>query len=368
LGFSSALIFLSAVLAISVVKLTSTPSWTIVALSSVLLVMPTCLSIAFWFYNYWVSPLPLFVAGICAGGGELLYVYRTVWREQSLMANALKNSMSANMVELVRSGHVKVSRFGELKPVTVLFSDLVGFTEISERLSPHDLVLVLNGYFDEVVNLVTTGQGYVDKFIGDAVMAFWGAPVSQDNHAQLAFQAAVNFHRAAERYNEKLERKFPGLPALGTRLGLHSGLAVVGNIGASHRHNYTAIGDTVNVAARLESLCSQYGVQLIFSDSVLQESGFQGRHGVVELDHVVVKGKKESTRIYTYISQWNADDIGNYRRGLAFYYRGEWKSAAAILELCDFAPAKVILKRCQQCETMGVPAEFVNGVWSFETK
>ncbi|MEY2987290.1 MAG: hypothetical protein RJB13_811, partial [Pseudomonadota bacterium] len=171
LGFSSALIFLSAVLAISVVKLTSTPSWTIVALSSVLLVMPTCLSIAFWFYNYWVSPLPLFAAGICAGGGELLYVYRTVWREQSLMANALKNSMSANMVELVRSGHVKVSRFGELKPVTVLFSDLVGFTEISERLSPHDLVLVLNGYFDEVVNLVTTGQGYVDKFIGDAVMA-----------------------------------------------------------------------------------------------------------------------------------------------------------------------------------------------------
>lgn len=362
------LLLLTATLSLGVVKLSRDRSWTFIALGCVLLFFPSVLSILLWHHDTWLSPVPLFVAGLCAGGGELYFVYRTVWREQNRMANMIKHSMSANMVDLVRSGQVQVSRFGELKPVTVLFSDLAGFTELSEALSPQQLVEVLNGYFDEVVNLVTTGEGYVDKFIGDAVMAFWGAPVSQDNHAQLAFHAAVHFHRAAERYNEKLEIKFPGVPRLGTRVGLHSGIAVVGNIGASQRHNYTAIGDTVNVAARLESLCKYYGVELIMSESVLQESGFVGRRDVVELDHVVVKGKKESTRIFTFVSDWDSDSVDRYRRALALYYQGKWQDAIGLLEQSKFNPSRVILNRCQQCLTQGVPSELFRGVWSFDSK
>jgi len=365
---SLSLLLLSVMFSILVIKLTRSRSWTFVALGGVAVVIPTLLSTLFWTYNIWVAPVPLFFAILSAGGSELLFIYQTVWREQSRMANAINHSMSPDMVDLVRSGQVKVSRFGELKPVTVLFSDLMGFTELSERLTPQDLVEVLNGYFDEVVNLVTTGHGYVDKFIGDAVMAFWGAPISQDNHSQLAFQVAANFHRAAERYNEKLALKFPGLPSLGTRVGLHSGTAVVGNIGARHRHNYTAIGDTVNVAARLESLCQYYGVLIVISESVVQESGFKSLPEIVELDHVVVKGKKVSTRIYTLVSANNFNDAGTYRKALALYYSGEWDKALELFDQCRFAPSRVMRDRCRLCRDYGIPATLENGVWSFETK
>ena len=364
----SAFLLLAGLASVFVVKITRSRSWVFVAFGGSVLIIPALLSIACWNLDVWFSPVPMFVAGLCSGGAELFYVYQTVWREQTRMANAIRHSMSQQMVELVRSGEVKVSRFGEMRPVAVLFSDLVGFTELSERLPPQQLVEVLNGYFDEVVNLVTTGQGYVDKFIGDAVMAFWGAPVTQDNHVQLALRTAIHFHRAAERYNDKLKIQYSGLPPLGTRVGLHSGTAVVGNIGARHRHNYTAIGDTVNVAARLESLCKHYGVHLIMSESVVQESGFSGVREIVELDHVVVKGKKASTRIYTHVAGSRVSEVDLYRNALSLYYAGEWGAAAQLFERCEFAPSRVMLERCRKCLTDAVPRELLNGVWSFETK
>jgi adenylate cyclase len=360
--------FLSAVLSLCAVRLNRLRSWSFAFFLVSAALVPLLISSFFWMESVWLSPLPLMVAGGVVGGCELFWVYRRVWRDQIRMADMIRHSMSSDMVDLVRSGNVKISRFGETRPVTVLFSDLVGFTELSEKISPEDLVRVLNGYFDEVVNLVTTGHGYVDKFIGDAVMAFWGAPIEQKDHAALAYQTAVNFHKAAERYNEKLERFFPHMNRLSTRVGLHSGPAVVGNIGASHRHNYTAIGDTVNIASRLESLCKYYGVQLIASDAAVLAAGMAGRRELIELDHVIVKGRSSPLRIYTYVPLKELAGTEDFVRGLELYYRGDWVGALKLLETCDFAPSRVIANRCRSCLTEGCPVELNDGVWSLETK
>jgi adenylate cyclase len=367
-GLNIFLCFLFSLTSVIMIRVQRVRSWAIAGLLTVTLGLCSLLSYLFWENNLWLSPVPLAVSCLVSGGSEFFLVFRAVWRDQLRLAGMLKHSMSPEMVDLVRKGEVEISRFGETRVVSVLFSDLVGFTELSERLSPDELVNVLNGYFDEVVNLVTTGSGYVDKFIGDAVMAVWGAPLQQSNHAHLALTTAISFQKAAERYNEKLERTRPGLKPLGTRVGLHTGPAVVGNIGARHRHNYTAIGDTVNLSARLEGLCKAYGVILIVSEDCVLAAGAFDMPGILEIDKVIVKGKSAATRIFTYVAPSLRLQLKNYSQGRDCYYRGDWQGALKCFEGLDFPPAEVLSKRCRKALDQGGLDEWNNGAWAFDTK
>lgn len=188
--------------------------------------------------------------------------------------------------ELLRLG-------GETRELTVMFTDLANFTGLAERLDPQRTVAVLTEYFNTMTAIVHRHHGTVDKFIGDAVMAFWGAPLPQPDHARNAVAAAIEMQQAMTAMVARLQAQ--GLPPIGVRIGIHSGPAVVGNIGSETRFSYTAIGDTVNLAARLEGANKAFGTSILLSSATASAAGVPCR----ALADVVVKGKTEVVRVYT---------------------------------------------------------------------
>lgn len=154
------------------------------------------------------------------------------------------------VLRLMRSGGTSVQ--SEEREVTVLFTDLVDFTQIGSRLAPAQLAALLNEHFTLLAEAIEAEEGTVDKYMGDSIMAFWGAPLDQPDHAARACRAARNIARRVS--IENVRRRAAGEAPLGLRIGIHSGAAIVGNIGAPSRVNYTMIGDTVNIAQRLEGL------------------------------------------------------------------------------------------------------------------
>jgi class 3 adenylate cyclase/CHASE2 domain-containing sensor protein len=187
---------------------------------------------------------------------------------------------------------------GETHTVTVLFSDIRSFTTISEKLAPHEVVEMLNEYFSRVCEPILAEGGTVDKYIGDAVMALFGAPVAYPDHARRALRAALGMARAAEEFRGWMESRFAGrgLPSFGIGVGLCTGEAVIGDIGTPRRRDFTAIGDTVNAASRLEGVTKDLKCVIAAADSTLRAAGAGVRTGKVET--VTVKGRIEPIRVY----------------------------------------------------------------------
>ncbi len=183
---------------------------------------------------------------------------------------------------------------GERRTCTVFFSDVVGFTSIAEGMDPESLVEHLSEYLEVVTSTLMENGATIDKYIGDAVMAFWGAPEPLEDHASKACLAALAVQRRLAEANEKWEKA--GLPVLHTRMGIHTGELIVGNVGSTERMNYTVIGDTVNLASRLEGINKVYGTHLALSAEVLAAAG--DGFAVRVLDVVAVKGRREGVRIY----------------------------------------------------------------------
>jgi class 3 adenylate cyclase/CHASE2 domain-containing sensor protein len=188
---------------------------------------------------------------------------------------------------------------GDKREVTVFFSDIRGFTPISEKLAPEELVHLLNEYLTEMTDLVMKYDGTVDKFIGDAVMALWNAPLTQKEHAELACKSAIEQIKKLRELKEKWESE--GLPPIDIGIGINTGSAIVGNMGSEDRFDYTAIGDTVNLAARLESLNKEKGTNIIISQSTydLVKDKFKTK----PLGEVKVKGKSKAVKVYELIAE-----------------------------------------------------------------
>ncbi|MBF0208957.1 MAG: adenylate/guanylate cyclase domain-containing protein, partial [Oligoflexia bacterium] len=252
--------------------------------------------------------------------------------------------------------------------------------------------------------------GYVDKFIGDAVMAVWGAPIRSDDHGKNAIAAAINYHRAVDSLNEKLKnfdsssydpnifneltsnrsvnrvasRQIVG--QIAARVGVHSGEAIVGNIGSSKRHNYTAIGDTVNLASRLEGIGKQYHCNLIISEETvnLLLSDEVILANLLLIDQIRVKGKKTATKIYTTLYTDNSPLPSElqlrqlkelYYNAFVLYQKQEFHPALQALtdfnksaSLLNFGPALVLKERIEDILKNGIPNNYENGVWSFYEK
>ena len=188
----------------------------------------------------------------------------------------------------------KMSLGGEKLTVTILFSDLRGFTSISERMDPQQLVGLLNEYFTEMVNIVMNEGGVVDKYIGDAIMAVFGAPVPKADDAVNAVRAAVEMRRALVELNERLTAR--GQPALRTGIGIHTGEVVAGNIGSERRMEYTVIGDAVNLASRLESNTKDLGVDVLISEDTYELT----KHAIEArpVREITVKGRAQPVMTY----------------------------------------------------------------------
>ena len=232
--------------------------------------------------------------------------------------------------ELSRSSK-ELSLEGESRTLTVFFCDLLSFTSISEELNPKQLNKLLNEYFTAMSEILFKHGATIDKYIGDAIMAFWNAPTKQEAHAQRSVEAALEMHTAIlELEKQFIARGWPG-PKMG--IGINTGRANVGNMGSKYRMTYTAIGDAVNLASRIEGLTRNYRVPIVISEHTQKElQGICCR----ELDQVIVKGKKHPTRIFQPICRNDEVDtklkekLILHNEAIALYYDKKYKNASRL--------------------------------------
>jgi adenylate cyclase len=225
---------------------------------------------------------------------------------------------------------------GTRREVTLLFSDVVNFTEITEQADPAQVMQYTSRYFAAMSRELMRHSGTVDKFIGDAIMAIWNAPADDPDHAANACAAALAFQRANDRLNAEFERE--GWPAYRTRLGLHTGEAVVGNIGSEDRMNYTALGATVNLAARLEGLNKSYGTSILVSEALRRAAG--SRFLFRSVDRISPKGFAEAFEIYELRGEHGHGDDEEDRES---EFCREWERVYATLRERQLASAEIAL-------------------------
>ncbi len=213
--------------------------------------------------------------------------YVLVGKEKRRLRSLFGRYVNESVIEELMQRHEALVLGGEKRSVSILFSDIRDFTTLTEKSVPEELVALLNRYLEAMVYAIHSHGGMVDKFIGDAVMAVFGAPVPTENHAVDAVRAASAMRSALARLNRQLRRE--GLPELRTGIGIHSGEAIIGNVGSPDRLEYTAIGDAVNTAARLESLTKQYSAPILVSRATFEQ--LSGTFSGESLGEVQLKGK-----------------------------------------------------------------------------
>ena len=237
--------------------------------------------------------------------GTFIISYRYFIEEKS--ARNVKKMFSSYVTETVVNELMKnpeMARLGgERREITILFTDIRNFTTFSEKHSPEEVVAMLNEYLAKMTDVIFRWEGTLDKFVGDEIMAFWGAPLKQDNHAELAVRCALNMEKALIELQEKWETE--GKPVLNAGIGINSGEVIVGNIGAEGKKmDYTVIGDHVNLSARVEGLTKKYNTRILITEFTLQkvrdyvESGRMSHLSIKGLEKVVVKGKAKPVSIY----------------------------------------------------------------------
>jgi adenylate cyclase len=219
-------------------------------------------------------------------------------RERARMRQIFGRYVADDVVNVILAEDRPVDLAGEMKQVTVLFSDIRGFTTLSEKLSAHEVVEMLNAYFTRVAEPILAEGGTLDKYIGDAVMAVFGSTVPYPDHARRGLKAALGMQKEAEAFREWMAKRFPdrGLAQFHIGVGLHSGEALVGNIGAPKRLEFATIGDTVNAASRLEGVTKDLKCVVAASESTVTAAGPGVRTGKVET--MTVKGRAEPIRVF----------------------------------------------------------------------
>ena len=286
--------------------------------------------------------LPLFdppLGGAIAHAVLIAYRFRLVDQDQRRLQRAFSYYLPASLLQRMIASDTPPALGGEEREITVWFSDLANFTRFSEGKPPQLIVARLNRYFDHVVAIIEKHGGYVDKFAGDGIVAIFGAPLVLDNHAAAAVQAAKDMF-------EHLELLLPDA-GLTTRVGIHTGKAVIGNIGSSRRFNYTAIGDSVNVASRLEGANKALGTGILVSESTRRAAG-EGAD-LVELARIRIVGRLEPIGVYTLPS-----------KALAAQDREVLESARELMGQCKFEQAAKLLQLLSARE----PAAFALWQWT----
>ena len=267
--------------------------------------------------------------------------------QKKLIKGMFSHYVTGDLVNELLNNPNKLKLGGEKRNLTILFSDIAGFTTFSEKLSPNELVNFINSYLDEMTKIVLLNKGTLDKYIGDAVMAFWGAPIDACRTA-LQMQARLN----ELRNNWQL----PEAKQLQVRIGINCGEVVVGNIGGETRFDYTVMGDNVNLASRLEGANKQYGTLIIIGENVFKV--LENKILVRELDNIRVKGKSKPTKIFELISLAE-DEVGveklkslkKYFLGLSFYkaknFADALKNFEEQYEYNSDHPSLVYIERCK---------------------
>ncbi len=269
---------------------------------------------------------------------------------------------------------------GNKQEMTIFFSDVKGFSALSELLTPVGLVRLINRYFSIMAEPIISERGVIDKYVGDSIMAFWGPPFTgEDNHAALACEAAL----AQFEQLHKLQSALPeilgfrkGLPEIQVRVGLATGEVLSGNIGSENAKSYTVMGDTVNIASRLESLNKQYRTRILINEPTRARIG--DLFAVREVDSVTVAGKDESTTLFELFGRADAMEaqlselFTTYESGLTCYRQQDWDSAEQHFRSClninsEDGPSLLMLERIAELRINSPTANW-DGVWRFTIK
>ena len=269
---------------------------------------------------------------------------------------------------------------GDRRDMTVFFSDIVDFTSISERLTPQALVRLINAYLVEMSKPIAAGSGVIDKFIGDAIMAYWGVPfVKEDEHPRLAVRAGLQMFEFLDKFRLQIPEITglrTGAPDIDIRIGVATGPVLIGNMGSNTVKSYTIMGDTVNLAARLEGACKEYGIRMLISDSTRQHT--ENDFLVREIDLITVKGKDEPTRVFEPIVEMEASSpllkqmTERFSAALAAYRAQEWDEAeagfkAVLAALPGDGPSRIFLDRVSLLRATPPGGDW-DGVWRINSK
>lgn len=303
-----------------------------------------------------------------------VYRFVKVNRERQELRSAFEKYVSPSVINSVMAHPETLALGGDRRRMSVLFSDLRGFTSLSEHMDPTQTVAVLNSYLNAMTEIVFEEHGVLDKYMGDAIMSFWGAPVEDKHHAERAIRTAI---RMRDRIVDLNRTAFFG-PGIGLRagIGISTGEMVVGNIG-SHRHfDYTVIGDTVNLGSRIEGLTKTYGTEILATEETVK--GLSKDFTVRQLDRVAVKGKNEPVRLYEVVGFSQGvtpevhDRLDRFARALALYEADDFHGAsyafADILALYpNDEPSRVFWERSTHFMEEPPSADW-KGVWVMHTK
>jgi adenylate cyclase len=345
---------------------------TIFTVIVLLLVLTT--NIMVWHYGNLVLPLAsglLLILALFAL--NMSYGYFTESRIKRQFTDLFGQYVPPELVDKMSEDPKRYSMQGNSQELTVLFSDVRNFTSISEGLEPKELTAFINEYLTAMTRVIRSHHGTLDKYIGDAIMTFWGAPVNDPDHPRNGVISALEMQITAQQLREQF--KLRGWPEIRIGVGINTGVMVVGDMGSAVRKAYTVMGDSVNLASRLEGLCKEYGVGIILSEMTKNAvSGMVYR----ELDRVRVKGKDEPVHIYEplgfegQVDKAELDELKLFQRVLKLYRTQNWDMAELqLINLQKMAPTvqlyQLFLDRIKHFRANSPQAGW-DGVWVFESK
>jgi adenylate cyclase len=301
------------------------------------------------------------------------YKYFTEERSKKELRQTFSKYVSPQIVEEVLKDPKNLELGGRKEHVTVFFSDVRGFTTISEKLDPRALSDLLNSYLTPMTDLVFKNKGTLDKYMGDAIMAFFGAPISMKDHAKWAARCALQHLEKLEELRAEYRKQ--GLPDIDIGIGLNTGEASVGNMGSQTVRNYTVMGDTVNLASRLEGINKTYGTRIIVSEFTYAE--IKDTFFCREVDWVRVKGKNQPVKIFELVCEGQpeaqrAAGLKHFQAAYELYHAMKFQEAIAEFEKAVAAnpsdeTAKIYIERCQEYIAEPPHADW-DGVYVMKTK
>jgi len=320
-------------------------------------------------FGFWL-PLVVQEAGVVVTlfSAGLIY-YTTEGRQKMFIKNAFKQYLSPAVIEQIIMHPERLKLGGERRMLSIFFSDLEGFTGISEGLDPEALTNLLNVYLSAMTDIIHEEGGTVDKYEGDAIIAFWNAPLEQADHAVRCVTAALRCQARLAQMRPEFRKKLG--KDLNMRIGINTGLAVVGNMGSHSRFDYTMIGDAVNLAARLEGINKQFGTYTMISQTSLEQ--MTGAFPVREVSRVAVVGRSEPVVVYEPYLPGTIDEskqaaLNRFSEALELFYRGDFNGAQSIFSdlAKEDAVSRAYVLKCR--ELIEHPPVDWQGVWVITTK
>ena len=327
-----------------------------------------------WWQQGWVIDLAVLLMMITLLAFlNLTLGYITENRQRNFLKTTFGQYIPPALVdEMLKTEHT-ISMEGESRELTVLFADIRSFTTISESMPPNELKKMLNNFFTHMTGIIFDHQGTIDKYVGDMIMAFWGAPIKDQHHAQHAVEAALAMLETVEKL--KPEFKHRGFPEVNIGIGINTGIMNVGDMGSNYRRAYTVLGDSVNLASRIEGLTKFYGAGLIVGeDTHDQVKGYLCR----KLDRVKVKGKIEAVEVYEPLCKEQdatpalINEVNTFHQGLELYWSQQWEASKEIFQiLLTKTPQSVLyqlyLERIDTVSKLSLPEDW-DGVYERRTK